>query len=53
MRATLATIAEQPIAAPATIVIGDVAAQHLDWFERRPLFGRRVVVTRATSRRAC
>ena len=29
------------------IVIGDVARQDLDWFERRPLFGRRVVVTRA------
>ncbi len=47
VRATLATIADHPLAAPATIVIGDVAAQDLAWFERRPLFGRRVVVTRA------
>ena len=30
-----------------TIVIGAVAGLDLRWFERRPLFGRRVVVTRA------
>ena len=29
------------------IVVGEVAAQELDWFVRRPLFGRTVVVTRA------
>jgi uroporphyrinogen III methyltransferase/synthase len=46
VRATLATIGEQVLAAPATIVIGDVAAQNLSWFEHRPLLGRRVVVTR-------
>jgi uroporphyrinogen III methyltransferase/synthase len=32
---------------PSTIVVGSVASQRLDWFERRPLFGRTVVVTRA------
>jgi uroporphyrinogen III methyltransferase / synthase len=34
---------------PAITLVGDVAALHqrLAWFERRPLFGRRVVVTRA------
>ena len=32
---------------PATIVVGEVAAHDLAWFERRPLFGQRVVVTRA------
>jgi uroporphyrinogen III methyltransferase/synthase len=34
---------------PAITLVGDVAALHerLGWFERRPLFGRRVVVTRA------
>jgi uroporphyrinogen III methyltransferase / synthase len=35
---------------PAIIVVGDVVAlreKGLDWYERRPLFGRRVVVTRA------
>ncbi len=47
VRATLGTIGTATIAAPATIVIGPVAAQDLRWFERRPLFGRRVVVTRA------
>jgi uroporphyrinogen III methyltransferase/synthase len=47
VRATLATIAAQRLEAPATIVIGDVAAEDLAWFERRPLWGRRVVVTRA------
>jgi uroporphyrinogen III methyltransferase/synthase len=47
VRATLATIAEAALEAPATIVVGEVAAQDLAWFERRPLFGRRVVVTRA------
>jgi len=47
VRATLATIADQRLQSPATIVIGDVAAQDLGWFERRPLFGKTVVVTRA------
>jgi uroporphyrinogen III methyltransferase/synthase len=32
---------------PVTLVIGAVAGLELDWYERRPLFGRRVVVTRA------
>jgi len=34
---------------PATIVIGEVAALRgkLDWFEKRPLFGQSVLVTRA------
>ena len=47
VRATLATLADHELAPPSTIVVGSVAAQRLDWFERRPLFGRRVVVTRA------
>ena len=46
-RGTLATIAELGVEAPSAIVIGDVAALDLGWFERRPLFGRRIVVTRA------
>ena len=46
-RASLATIAEHPLAAPSVIVIGDVAADELEWFAARPLTGRRVVVTRA------
>lgn len=34
---------------PSVIVVGKVASLHdrLNWFERRPLFGRSVVVTRA------
>ncbi len=47
MRTTLAGLGEAPLSAPATIVIGAVAGLDLAWFERRPLFGRRVVVTRA------
>jgi uroporphyrinogen III methyltransferase/synthase len=47
VRATLGTIGELQIEAPATVVIGEVAAENLAWFEHRPLFGRTVVVTRA------
>jgi uroporphyrinogen III methyltransferase/synthase len=35
------------VRAPSAIVVGDVAALELAWFETRPLFGRTVVVTRA------
>ncbi len=51
--ATLGTIAAKARAAsirpPAIIVIGEVVKlrRHLDWFESRPLFGRRILVTRA------
>lgn len=36
------------LTAPAVVVIGEVAqlSARIAWFERRPLFGRRVVVTR-------
>lgn len=50
---TLATIANvaatEEIAPPTVAVIGQVVKlrQKLNWFEGRPLFGRRVVVTRA------
>jgi uroporphyrinogen III methyltransferase/synthase len=35
--------------APALLVVGEVASfrEHLRWFDERPLFGRRVVVTRS------
>lgn len=46
IRATLETIADEPLASPSVIVVGGVAAVDLGWFERRPLFGRRVLVTR-------
>jgi uroporphyrinogen III methyltransferase/synthase len=51
--ATLGTIAEaverEGVGAPALIVVGAVAArrEQLGWLERRPLHGRRIVVTRA------
>jgi uroporphyrinogen III methyltransferase/synthase len=50
---TLATIvdktAEARIEPPSVIVIGDVVRlrEQLNWFETKPLFGRRVLVTRA------
>jgi uroporphyrinogen III methyltransferase/synthase len=43
-------VTEAGLKPPAIIVIGDVVAlreKGLDWYEQRPLFGRRVVVTRA------
>ena len=46
VRTTLGGLAAAPVEAPATIVIGAVAALELAWFERRPLFGRTVAVTR-------
>ena len=53
VEATLGTIAEavarEQVRAPALIVVGEVARrrEQLGWLERRPLHGRRVVVTRA------
>ncbi len=45
-RGTLATLHTEDLRAPSTIVVGEVAAEALDWFTRRPLLGRSVVVTR-------
>lgn len=50
VRATLGTLADHDLGTPSTIVVGDVAACDLAWFENRPLFGRRIVVTRARDR---
>ena len=47
VRTTLGEAADAGIQAPSAIVIGDVAALDLSWFESRPLFGKSVVVTRA------
>jgi len=47
VRATLGTIGAADLGTPSTIVVGDVAACDLAWFENRALFGRRIVVTRA------
>jgi uroporphyrinogen III methyltransferase/synthase len=49
---TLATIADvvekSKFTAPAVTIIGDVVTlrKKLNWFEQRPLFGKRIVVTR-------
>ena len=43
-------VAEANLKPPAITVVGDVVSLRgagLDWYEQRPLFGRRVVVTRA------
>ena len=50
--ATLSTVAEvalkENVTAPVTTVVGPVVTLRsaLDWFENRPLFGKRIVVTR-------
>ena len=55
---TLATIAklaeEKKIAPPALSIVGDVVKLRgkLNWFEQRPLFGKRIVVTRPIGREA-
>ncbi|HEX2062518.1 MAG TPA: uroporphyrinogen-III C-methyltransferase [Thermoanaerobaculia bacterium] len=44
-----AHVAEAKLETPALIVVGDVVKlrETINWFETRPLFGKRVVVTRA------
>jgi uroporphyrinogen III methyltransferase/synthase len=45
----VARVASAGVGAPAVVVIGDVVSlrEALAWYERQPLFGRRVLVTRA------
>ena len=47
VRTTLAELHRCELEPPVTMVVGRVAGLDLRWFESRPLFGRRVVVTRA------
>ncbi len=53
--ATITTIADavarEGLGAPVITVIGDVVSlrKEIGWFEDRPLFGRRIVVTRASA----
>ena len=55
---TLADIAdridEAQMKPPATVIIGEVAGLHdkLNWYEKLPLFGRKIVVTRAADQAA-
>lgn len=56
--ATLVTVQEQlqqtSIKPPALIIVGEVVnlRDELNWFENRPLFGKRVLVTRAAEQSA-
>lgn len=50
VRTTLRQLGAEEIAAPAVIVIGPTAGLDLAWYERLPLFGRSVVVTRPKAR---
>ena len=58
MTGTLATIADRieqaGLKPPATVIIGEVVAlrEKIDWFEKLPLFGRKIVVTRAADQAA-
>jgi uroporphyrinogen III methyltransferase/synthase len=45
-RLALADLGEVSMEPPVTIVVGAVAGLDLAWYEARPLFGRRIVVTR-------
>jgi len=44
-----ARAAQAALASPALIVVGEVTSLHepLSWFEQRPLFGKRIAVTRS------
>ena len=55
---TLATIADRieqaDLKPPATVIVGEVAGlrERLAWFEKLPLFGQQIVVTRAADQAA-
>ncbi|HYL72582.1 MAG TPA: uroporphyrinogen-III C-methyltransferase [Bryobacteraceae bacterium] len=55
---TLATIADKieqaDLKPPATVIIGEVVGLHdkLNWYEKLPLFGKKIVVTRAPDQAA-
>lgn len=51
-RTTLEKLEELDVKSPVTLVIGEVAALNFSSYEDRPLFGWRVVVTRAESQAA-
>ncbi len=46
-RGELENLAVMKVRSPATIIIGEVARFNFNFFESRPLFGKRIIVTRA------
>ena len=48
----VSAVRRERIAPPAVFVVGDVVRlrRRLRWFERKPLFGRRILVTRASDK---
>lgn len=46
VRTTLKGLGGTDIVTPATIIVGEIAALDLHWLDSKPLFGRRIVVTR-------
>jgi uroporphyrinogen III methyltransferase/synthase len=58
VRATISTLADaiarEGLTAPVITVIGDVVAlrDEIAWFDERPLFGKQIVVTRASAQAA-
>jgi len=47
VRTTLGRLAATPVESPAVLLVGPVATLELPWYESRPLFGKRIIVTRA------
>lgn len=47
IRTTLENLGQTPIDNPSVIVVGPVAGMDLAWFEKRPLLGKTIAVTRA------
>ena len=52
VRTRLDRLGAEELDSPAVLVVGAVAALELEWFSGRPLWGRKVVVTRAADRAA-
>ena len=52
LRCDLASLAKAPVRSPATIVIGEVAKFNYNFFESRPLFGTRIIITRAANQQS-
>lgn len=47
LRVTLDELGNAQVSSPAIIVVGTAAALDFAWFEKRPLFGKAIAVTRA------